>query len=115
MPALFNALLLASLLAFSHGLLKWIANQPSEDYWHSLLAYWWVFGLAIGIYGFIFFYYAYVLRTVAIGVLYPVYTGLSIVLVLLMGVWLFGEPITFWQVAGCVLIAGGIFLVTGGI
>jgi len=114
LPSLLNALLLASLLAFSHGLLKWVSSQQSESYLHSLTQYWWVIGLAIGIYVFIFFYYAYVLRTLAIGVLYPAYTGLSIVLVLLMGVWLFGENITLWQIAGCLLIICGIFLVTGG-
>ncbi len=113
MIALLNAVLLASLLAFSHGLLKWLSQRQAHGYLQLLLEYWWVMGAAIGIYVFIFFYYAYVLRRVDLAVLYPAYTGLSIVLVFALGAWYFGEAVSAWQLLGCALIIGGIFLVSG--
>ncbi len=111
----FNAILLASLLTLSHGLLKWVANHSTGHYLQTLQHYGWLVGIAIGLYGFIFLYYAYVLQTVAIAVLYPIYTGLSIILVLLMGAGWFGEVISLWQLLGCALIIGGIFLVSGAV
>ena len=111
--ALSNALLLATLLTLSHGLLKWVASHTSKNYIQTLLEYWWVIGLAISVYVFIFFYYAYVLRTVDIAILYPIYTGLSIIFVFLMGIYFFGESTSTWQLLGCGLIMSGIILVSG--
>lgn len=107
------ALFLASLLAFSHGLLRWIAAQKADGYLQLLTQYWWIVGVAIGIYVFIFFFYAYILRSIAISVLYPTYTGLSIIFVFLMGAWFFNESMNLWQLIGCFLIVCGIFLVSG--
>lgn len=108
-----NGLFLALLLCFSHGLLKWISSRSSESYWQAALQYWWVMCGAISVYVFIFFYYAYILKYVSISILYPVYTGLSIVLVFTMGVFVFNEPYTWQHVAGCALIVAGVFLVSG--
>ncbi|MDX1431383.1 MAG: SMR family transporter [Gammaproteobacteria bacterium] len=110
---LLNALLLAGLLTLSHGLLKWVSTHRQATYLETLVEYWWAVGLAMSLYVFIFFYYVYVLRSVPIGYLYPVYTGLSIVFVFAMGAWFFGEPTSAAQIAGSALILVGIFLVTG--
>jgi len=111
--ALLNALMLASLLAFSHGLLKWVAIQKVDGYFDLLAQYWWIICVAIGIYVFIFFYYAYVLRFVQISTFYPIYTGLSIILVFLIGIGWFGETMRWPQAIGCLLIISGIFMVSG--
>lgn len=111
--ALFNALLLATLLTFSHGLLKWVSTHTNDSYLQTMLQYWWAMGLAISVYVFIFFYYAYILRSVDIAILYPVYTGLSIIFVFLMGIYFFNETASIWQLSGCILIISGILLVSG--
>ena len=113
--SILNALLLATLLAFSHGLLKWVSAHSSNSYMQTLSEYWWVITIAIGIYVGIFFYYAYVLRTVPIGILYPTYTGLSVVFVFLIGIWLFGEPVSLVQVLGCAVIIAGVAMVSGSV
>jgi small multidrug resistance pump len=110
---LVNALLLAALLTLSHGLLKWVSSHQSESFMQSLMNYWWAVGLALALYAFIFFYYIYVLRSVPIGYLYPVYTGLSIVFVFAMGVFLFDETVSISQLVGGTLILSGVALVTG--
>jgi multidrug transporter EmrE-like cation transporter len=47
-------------------------------------------------------------------VLFPIYTGLTLVLVALVGVLLFGERLSAAQAAGIVLIVVGVFLLTRG-
>lgn len=108
-----NALFLATLLTFSHGLLKWVSLQKANTDLALLIKYWWVIGTAISLYVFIFFYYAYILRSISINVLYPVYTGLSIVAVFLMGGLIFNEPVTIKQMFGCIFILVGIYFVVG--
>lgn len=111
--ALANAFILALLLSFSHGILKWISVQQGTTQIEAMFSYWWLLLLAISVYVAIFFYYAYILRFTAISVLHPAYTGLSIVFIFVLGVWAFSEPCNLSQVAGCVLIIVGIFLVSG--
>ena len=106
-----HAATLSLLLALSHGILRWIAGQRSVSYWSMLVEYWIWFALALSIYGIVFLYYTYVLRTVGIALLYPVYTGLSIILVFLVGVFYFNESVSVAQIAGCLLIVLGVVLV----
>jgi multidrug transporter EmrE-like cation transporter len=108
-----NSLFLAALLTLSHGLLKWVSLQKSDTHLGLMIEYWWVFGSAIGVYGFIFFYYAYILKSTSINLLYPTYTGLSIISVFLMGVLIFNEPVTAKQIIGCIFIFIGIYFVIG--
>ncbi|MBT9136615.1 MAG: Multidrug resistance protein EbrB [Firmicutes bacterium] len=63
---------------------------------------------ALALYMIVFVAYAYALRSISISFLFPVYTGLSVVLVFLLGALLFGEKISVKSVAGCVLIVTGI-------
>lgn len=107
-----NAILLAALLVLAHGLLKWVAEHPAEDYFTLLMAHWVTVFISIGLYGFVFFYYAHLLKRLDITQLYPAYTGLSIVFLMVMGVMIFGEKVSIVEIGGCVMIIGGIFLVS---
>lgn len=108
---LFNALVLSLLLAFSHALLKWVARQQVTNYAELVAEYWFQIGTALAIYAGLFFYYIHVLRKHDIGVLYSTYTGASILLVLLTGVFFFGESLTRTQLLGCGLVILGIFFI----
>ena len=108
-----NSLLLATLLTFSHGLLKWVSIQKSNTHLELIIEYWWVYVTSIGLYVFIFFYYAYILKSTPISMLYPIYTGLSIISVFLMGVVIFNEPVTAKQIIGCIFILTGMYFVSG--
>jgi drug/metabolite transporter (DMT)-like permease len=44
---------------------------------------------------------------------YP-FTSISFILVLLFSYFLLGEPLTFFKVAGCLLIMAGLILITKG-
>jgi len=61
--------------------------------------------------GLSFFVYIFVLSRVRLNVLYPIVTGLSIVLIAVLSVVLLDERLTLAQLAGIVAIAGGIGLV----
>lgn len=107
-----NSIFLAALLVLAHGLLKWVAQHPADNYIALLVAYWPMVLISMVLYGFIFFYYAHLLKKLDITQLYPAYTGLSIVFLIAVGVVIFGESVTLMQAAGCVMIIGGIFLVS---
>lgn len=93
-----HALALAILLASSHALLKWVSIQPHENYLDLLMRQWFVIMSSLAIYGLVFFYYILVLRSSPVSTLYPVYTGLSVLFVMLIGKFLFDEALTLWQV-----------------
>lgn len=105
-----HASLLALLLASSHALLKWVSMQAHDNYLQLLLTQWKGIVVSLGIYGFVFFYYIVVLRSSPVSTLYPVYTGMSVLLVLLAGRLLFAEPVSGLQVLGASFILVGIFL-----
>lgn len=108
---LMNAVLLSSLLAFSHALLKWVARHEVSGYMEMMLRFWPFVFASLALYGFIFFYYIQVLRRHDIGILYGVYTGLSVVLVLMIGMFFFRESLTRLQLLGCLFIVVGILLI----
>ena len=105
-----HALILASLLASSHALLKWVSVQPNNGYMDMLLTQWKGIFAALALYGFIFFYYIVVLRSSPVSILYPVYTGLSVLFVLLAGRFVFSEPLTGLQILGAGFVLAGIVL-----
>lgn len=108
---LINAVTLAGLLTFSHGLMKWVANNNVQtDYLSTVVHHWFYIAVAVSIYGLLFLYYIQVLKHVDIGIFYASYTGLSLVFVLLMGVFFFKEDISPLQILGIVCIIVGIFL-----
>lgn len=106
-----NAVFLAVLLTASHGIMKWISSNAHSGIPRAALDHWLALGVALGIYVFLFAYYLYALRVFQLSVLYPVYTGLSVVLVFLLGVLYFGETITEAKIAGCILVVLGVVLV----
>lgn len=110
---LMHATILATLLATSHAVLKWVSVQAHDNYGHLLLSEWKGVLLALSLYGFIFFYYIVVLRSSPVTILYPVYTGLSVLLVLLVGHIVFSEPISPAQILGAGFVLIGIVLMGG--
>jgi small multidrug resistance pump len=113
-PILSHALILASLLASSHALLKWVSVQPNSGYVDMLFSQWKGIFAALALYGFIFFYYIVVLRSSPVSILYPVYTGLSVLFVLLAGRYIFSEPLSSLQVIGAGFVLAGIVLMGAG-
>lgn len=107
-----HAVVLASILTFSHGILKWVSSQAHSDYLQLLVSQWKYVLIALSMYGVVFFYYILVLRGSPISTLYPVYTGLSVLLVMLAGRLVFQEVISPYQVLGAAFILTGI-VVTG--
>jgi small multidrug resistance pump len=110
---LFNALALAVVLALSHALLKWVSQQPHAGFVELLTQQWLVIGVALALYGGVFVWYLQALRRFEMAVLFPTYTSLTLILVALVGVLVFGERLGALQVGGIVLIAAGVFLLQG--
>ena len=77
-----------------------------------LLNYWVQIGVALIIYGFIFFYYIWILRSQSLAILYPVYIGLSILLVVAIGVVFFDERLSMSQIFGCLAIIVGVIVMS---
>lgn len=108
LPILIHAFLLALTLSISHAVLKWVSIQQHADYMQLLIEQWKMIFLALFLYGLVFFYYVFVLRTSPISTLYPIYTGLSVLFVMLLGSFIFGESITSTKSVGAALILAGI-------
>jgi multidrug transporter EmrE-like cation transporter len=107
---LLNALALAVVLSLSHALLKWVSQQPHAGFADLVARQWLPIGAALALYGGVFLWYLHALRVFDMAVLFPAYTGLTLVLVALAGVLLFGETLGARQLGGIALIAGGVFL-----
>jgi multidrug transporter EmrE-like cation transporter len=105
-----HAFTLASLLAISHGVLKWVSVQAHDNYMELLLGQWKYILLALLMYGLVFFYYIFVLRSSPISTLYPIYTGLSVLFVMFLGAVVFNEVIRGFHMAGAALILSGIVI-----
>ena len=105
----FTAGALAVLLTASHALLKWVSQQPHDGVLDLLARHWLATGCALAVYGFVFFYYLAALRWLNMSLLYPIYTGAAVLLVVVTGCVLFGERIDARQVLGAVLIAAGVY------
>ena len=109
-----HAFLLALTLSISHAVLKWVSIQQHSDYMQLLVAQWKMIFIALFLYGLVFFYYVFVLRSSPISSLYPIYTGLSVLFVMLLGSTIFGEPVTLMKSSGAALILTGIVLMGWG-
>ncbi|MGN6548247.1 MAG: DMT family transporter [Aureliella sp.] len=48
------------------------------------------------------------MRTIPVGTVYAVWTGIGALGTVVFGMWFFGEPVTFWRVFFLVMILGGI-------
>ncbi len=108
---LLNAVFLAVLLTASHGIMKWISSSAHDGIARAVLHHWLALSVALGIYVFIFAYYLFALRIFNLSVLYPMYTGLSVLLVFVLGVAFFGEPIGGLKILGCILVVLGVVFV----
>jgi len=106
-----HAVLLAFLLSASHGILKYSTTKHHDSFVDLLRSQWHLIILALSMYGFVFLYYLFVLRSSPISFLYPIYTGVSILFVSILGHFLFKEPISVKHFVGIALIISGVFII----
>lgn len=112
MRLIVDALLLSVVLAMTHAIMRAIGIRASQKTLvDMLMSNWHLFLLAVSLYGFVFVYYTAALRYQKLALLYPLYTGLSVILVLGTGMFYFGEGVSPLQIVGCVLLVVGIFLI----
>jgi small multidrug resistance pump len=113
MRLLFDAVLLSSVLALTHAIMRTIGGRSGQKgLLDMLLSNWFLFLVAVSLYGFVFIYYTAALRYQKLALLYPLYTGLSVILVFAAGVLYFGETVSSIQITGCILLIFGIFLIS---
>ncbi|MBD3400294.1 MAG: EamA family transporter [Candidatus Coatesbacteria bacterium] len=55
--------------------------------------------------------YTYVLSKINLSVAYPVFTSVGFAIVILVSIFMLHETVTWWQVAGFLLIIAGVWLV----
>lgn len=79
------------------------ASQQFTRLWPSV-------GVVVG-YALAFYLLTLVLRTLPVGITYAVWAGLGIVLVTLIGVVWFGEPLDLPAVLGMAMIIGGVVVI----
>ena len=95
-------------------MLKWASQKPHATFIELLMSQAPVVALALALYGGVFLWYLHALRRFEMSELFPLYTGLTLILVALAGVWLFGERLSPLQMGGIGLIIGGLFLLQRG-
>lgn len=109
-----HALILASMLALSHICMKSLAGSLDLGLKEFIWAEWHRVLISIGLYVSVFVYYVIVLKRVDLSILYPLYTVLSLVLVMVLSAYFFQERLTWSQLLGVVFASVGIFLIAGG-
>lgn len=101
------SVLLSFILAISHTLLKSSAI-------HSFLSIKWfafVFSSML-LYFAVFIMYSILLKHFELSKLYPLYTALSVILVMLSGVYFFGEELSPFKIIGAVSLIFSIFVMS---
>ena len=111
---LVNAAALALVLTTAHALLKWASQKPHATFIELLMSQGAVVAIALALYGGVFMWYLHALRKFEMSQLFPLYTGLTLILVAVVGVLLFHERLSPMQVGGIALIIGGLFLLQRG-
>ncbi|MEP7062269.1 MAG: hypothetical protein ABI881_07710 [Betaproteobacteria bacterium] len=111
---LVNAAALALVLTTAHALLKWASQKPHTTFVELLTSQAPVVTLALALYGGVFLWYLHALRKFEMSELFPLYTGLTLILVALVGVMWFHERLSPLQFGGIGLIVGGLFLLQQG-
>jgi multidrug transporter EmrE-like cation transporter len=109
-----NAAALAVVLTAAHALLKWASQKPHATFVELLTSQGAVVALALALYGGVFLWYLHALRRFEMAELFPLYTGLTLILVACTGVLLFGERLAPVQIGGILLIVAGLFLLQRG-
>jgi multidrug transporter EmrE-like cation transporter len=90
----------------SYTLYKGISNRQSSVLWYLLL----LFGLTLGGINVIFFTKA--LKGIQLNVAYPVFSGACILSIALISSFMFGERISYTNIAGAVVVVIGITLLS---
>jgi multidrug transporter EmrE-like cation transporter len=110
-PILASAVL-AVLLATANVLLKMVSAVETDTGIEMYIASPMKILFSISLYFGVFLLYPYVLRLYPMSIVFPVYLGLTIMLIMLSGVVLFDEKIALSQIAGSVLLVIGIALIS---
>ena len=97
-----------SVLAGIAGQMLLKAGADAPDFWSQLMRPSTLLGLAL--YGSAAFFYIIALRKIPLSVAFPS-VSLSYAIVAVLGHFLFGEPFGIKQIAGIVLIMGGVALI----
>lgn len=97
---------LAATLTLSHGLLRAAAAFPPMEYPWTIRV-----GGALFLYALVFVVYTRLLQFFDISALYPIYTALSVIGVIVMGVVFFGEQASITKVIGGAFLLFGIALI----
>jgi small multidrug resistance pump len=110
-----TAVALSLVLTTAHALLKWASQQPHVTFADLLMTHGVVVAAALALYGAVFLGYLYALRQFEMSELFPLYTGLTLILVACVGVVMFGERLSLQQIGGiAAIIAGLVMLQLGG-
>jgi small multidrug resistance pump len=109
-----NAAALAAVLTVAHAILKWATREPHASFIELLQARGLWVVVALALYGGVFLWYLDALRRFQMSLLFPLYTGLTLVLVSVVGVVAFGEKLALPQMGGIALIIAGMFLLQRG-
>jgi small multidrug resistance pump len=109
-----NAAALAVVLTIAPALLKWASQKPHDTFVELLMTQGAVVALALALYGGVFMWYLHALRKFEMSQLFPLYTGLTLILVAIAGVVLFNERLAPVQIGGILLIVGGLYLLARG-
>lgn len=101
------SLLLSAMLTFSHALLR-----SASDY--AVMEFSWVVRISVALllYGFVFIFYALLLKYFNLSILFPVYTAFSLIGVFLVGALYFGEEVSVFTIVGLILLIIGSILMS---
>ncbi len=112
MKAILHILVLSTLLAASHLLMKSAALNTSKSMLGFALEEWPRISTALALYGGVFAYYLLLLRKFDLAVIYPAYTALSLILVVIFSSLVFQERLGTQQLLGVALATTGVFMIT---
>ncbi|MBP7001375.1 SMR family transporter [Amaricoccus sp.] len=66
---------------------------------------------ALACYGVAFFFLAQVVRSIPVGIVYAIWSGLGVALIVTLNAVAFGQRLDFWAMAGVGLIVAGVVVI----
>jgi small multidrug resistance pump len=103
---------IALLMATANILLKMVSAVETDTGIEMYTASPIKFLISIGLFFGVFLLYPYVLRFYPMSIVFPCYTGITVLLIMLSGAFLFDEKIALPQIAGSILLVIGIALIS---
>jgi small multidrug resistance pump len=109
--AIIVSALLALLLTASNILLKIASSSNTNSIIEMYISNAGKIFIALSIYFSVFLAYPYVLRFFPVSIIFPIYTGLAMLFVMISGGVFFSEKIHLTQYIGALLLISGIVLI----